>query len=101
MRSDLHMLSNNNRPSGSFSEGPLQSAFVEPHYCLSYTTTFFTSWPAASLPTNVDVRNFPSADTTDVTVIIVCAPFFMLTRRVFESTRSTETMSPAAIPVAG
>jgi hypothetical protein len=53
------------------------------------------------LPTNVDVRIFPSIETTDVTVITVCPSFFMLTRSVLPSTRSTETVSPAAIPVAG
>jgi hypothetical protein len=32
---------------------------TRPVYCLSYTTTLFTSRPCASLPLNVEVRVFP------------------------------------------
>ena len=45
-------------------------------YCLSKTTTLLTSRPCASLPFHVEVRVFPSFETTEVIVISTWPPFF-------------------------
>src|SRR5215472_14576163 len=45
-------------------------------YCLSKTTSLLTSRPCASLPFHVEVRVFPSFETTEVIVISTSPPFF-------------------------
>jgi hypothetical protein len=63
-------------------------------YCLSYTTTLFTSRPCESLPLNVEVLVFPSVETFDVTVITTWSPFFMVAWIVLAPMRFTDTVSP-------
>ena len=53
----------------------------------------FTSCPFAFLPLNVEVRVFPSLETTDVTVITTWPSFFMMDWMVLESIRFNATVS--------
>src|ERR1700682_1974136 len=72
-----------------------------PPYCLSYTTTLFTSRPCASLPLNTEVRVFPSLETVDLTVITTWPAFFILVSTVLLSMRFTDTVSALGTPVTG
>src|ERR1700732_143200 len=70
-------------------------------YCLLYTRTLFTSCPFAFLPLNVEVRVFPSFETTDVTVITTWPSFFIVDWMVLELTRCNATISELGEPVTG
>src|SRR5262245_54484472 len=71
-------------------------------YCFSYTATLLTCCPLALTPLVVTVLVFPSADTTDVWVVVIFPPFFEIVCTVFALVRVRATISASGLlPLTG
>jgi hypothetical protein len=73
----------------------------KPVLCLSKTTVQVSVLPLESLPDQVLVRVFPSAETTLRIVVITCPFFFLVLSMVFSSIRFMFTVSASAAPLSG